>query len=83
MRKFKVKHKDKEREVLIVGTEEEMKDEGHMDYLEEAYKEKTENQLKNEPDKPKSRFSKKEIGQALKERLEFNKRKEDGVKKYY
>jgi len=84
MRRFTVKTEDREREVFIVGTEKEMKDESYMNYLEVAEKEKTLDQLKKIPPRPQPTMSKKEIGKALKERLEFDKRKrEGGIKKYY
>lgn len=84
MRRFKVKEGDKEREVLIVGTPEEMNDKSHMDYLEEAQREKTSDQLKKLPDKPKSKTLKKDVAGILKERIEFRNRKARGeIKKYY
>tara|TARA_R100001530_G_C4187372_1_gene121184 strand:+ start:183 stop:437 length:255 start_codon:yes stop_codon:yes gene_type:complete len=84
MKRFTVKEGDREQEVLIVGTEEEMKDKSQMDYLEKAYKEKTAEQLRNMPSKPKSSKSKKEISGALKEYYEYKKRKQSGdIRKYY
>ena len=84
MRRFTVKESDREREVLIVGTEKEMQDKSHMDYLEEAQREKTAKQLKKLPPKPKSTRSKKDISGALKELLDFRERKGRGeIKKYY
>ena len=83
MRQFTVKESDREREVLIVGTEKEMKDKSYMDYLESAEREKTSDQLKKLPERPKSKKSKKEISGALKELSEFRRRKREGTKKYY
>jgi len=84
MRRFTVKEGNKEREVLIVGTEKEMRDKSHMDYLEEAEREKTSAQLKKLPDKPRSDKSKEDIAGALKELADFRRRRREGdIKKYY
>lgn len=84
MRQFTVREGDKERTVVIAGTPKEMNDKSHMDYLEQAEREKTSNQLKKLPDKPKSNKSKEDISGALKELSEFRRRKREGaIKKYY
>ena len=84
MRRFTVKEGDREREVIIAGTPEEMKDQSHMDYLEQAEREKTSDQLKKLPDKPKSDKSKEDISGALKELSDFRRRKQEGaIRKYY
>lgn len=83
MRKFTVKEGDREREVLIVGTPEEMKDKSYMNHLTEAYKEKTSDQLKKLKPKEKSTKSKSDISGALKELSEFRQRKQDNVNKRY
>ena len=60
-----------------------MEDKSYMDYLEEAGREKTLDQLKKLPPRPKPAMSKKEIGKSLKEFIEFAKRKKSGERKKY
>ena len=78
MRRFTVKENGREKEVIIAGTPEEMKDKSQMDYLEQAGREKAREELRNEPERPKSTVSKKDIAGALKERIEFRDRAKHG-----
>lgn len=80
IRKIKVEVGDKSMEVLIP----ESGDKSYDDYLEEAEREKTAEQLRKQPPKPKSKVSKEDIASAIKERMEFDKRKRRGdIRKYY
>ena len=84
MRHFIVKDGDKEKEVIIAGTPEEMKDQSHMDYLEAAGREKALDELRKMPDKPKPTASKRDIAEALKERIEFRDRaRRGGIQRKY
>ena len=61
--RFKVKEGDKEMEVLIPDTG----DRQYNEYLEEAQREITANQLRKKQDKPKPTASKSDVAEALKE----------------
>ena len=74
-----VKHKGKEKKVLIP----DMGDKAETEYLIEAEQEKTIKQIDNEPERPAPRFSKEDIGGALKEYNEYRKRKREDVNKKY
>lgn len=52
-------------------------------YLEEAEREKTLDQLKKSPPRAPSKASKKDIGEALKEIKEFQRRKKENRKRFY
>lgn len=77
---FTVKEGDREMRVIIPGTGDKSYDE----YLEQAEREKTRDQLQKLPPKPVRKTSKKEVGEALKEYREFlRRRREDVNPKYF
>ena len=80
MKTITVKEEGRERIIFIPDTG----DEGYNKDLEQMAEEKTRAELKAMPPRKKPTASKKDVAEALKERLDFNKRKrEDGIKKYY
>ncbi len=77
---FKVRQGDREMTIIIPRTGDKSYDE----YLEEAEREKTEDQLKKKPPKPKSTIPRDQIAGSLREFREFLERKRKGdIKKYY
>jgi len=80
MKSFTVKHENKEMQVIIPSTG----DTSYDNYLEEAEREKTLDQLKKSPGKSTSKVSKEDKAGALKEYIEFKNRKRRGdIRKYY
>jgi hypothetical protein len=80
IRRFTVKENNQEQTVVIPETG----DKSYDDYLEEAEREKTSNELKKKPPRPEPTLSKKDIAGMLKEHREFRERKKRGdIKKYY
>lgn len=79
-KQFTVKHEDKEMQVIIPDTG----DRQEMDYLEEAEREKTLDQLKKKPSKQKSRLSKEEQADAIKDwRKYLDQKKTRTVGRYF
>ncbi len=77
---FKVRHGDKEMTVIIPRTGDKSYDE----YIEEAEREKTADQLKKAPPKPKSTIPREQVAGALREFREYLERKRKGdIKRYY
>lgn len=80
-KKIEIKEGDKEMDVFIP---QDPKDKSYNEYLEQAEVEKTKDQLRKRPPKPKSKVSKEEVSGELKERAEFDRRrKSDHPRKYY
>jgi len=78
-KQFKVKHENKEMEVIIPDTG----DAGEMAYLEEAEREKTLTDLKKKPPREESKLSKGDRAEAIKEWRDHVARKKAGTKKYF
>ena len=77
---FKVKHKDREMEVIIPDTG----DTAENAYLEEVEREKTLDQLKKSPPKEKSKLSKEEKKLAIKEIKRYqDRRKQNAIPRYF
>lgn len=74
-----VGYKNKKKIVFIPDTG----DKAETEYLIEAEREKTLNELKKAPDKPKPKYSNKEIGAMLNEYNQFLKRKRESPHKKY
>ncbi len=68
---FTVEHEDREMKVIIPDTG----DESENQYLEEAEREKTLDQLKKKPTKEQSKLSKEDKVIAIKEVVDYKKRK--------
>lgn len=71
-KQFTVKHEDKEMQVIIPETG----DKSYDDYLEEAEREKTLDQLKKKPPREKSKLSKEEQAVAIKDWRKYLDQKE-------
>ena len=81
IRRFTVRENNREQQVIIPETG----DKSYDDYLEQAEREKTTEQLRKAPPRPELTPSqKRDIGGAIKEFNEFKKRKERGeTPKYF
>ena len=80
IRQFTIKEGDHEMDVVIP----ESGDKAYDDYLEQAEREKTSEQLKKKPPKPPSKVSKEDLAGIAMEKLEFKGRKRRGnIRKYY
>jgi hypothetical protein len=80
LNRFTVKSGDREMQVIIPRTGDASYDE----YLEQAEREKTAEQLRKSPPKPQSTLSRKQIGEALNEFNQFLLRKKRGdIRRYY
>jgi len=77
--RFKVKVGDRERTILIPGAAD--MDRNQYREIVEWQTEKTKKELSQPV--PQRKYSKKEVGQALKEYNEFRKRKAAGTKRYF
>ncbi len=80
IKKVTVEESGKKVDILIP---QDPDDHSYNEYLEEAEIEKTKDQLKKRPDKPKSKHSKEDITGALKEYQEFVKRQRGEHSKRY
>lgn len=77
---LRVGYKNRKKLVFIPNTG----DKAEVEYLIEAYTEKTLNELKKASPKPKSKLSKEEVGAMLNEYNKFLKRKRESLnRKYY
>lgn len=80
LRQFKVKHEDREMQVIIPDTG----DKAEMEYLEQAEREKTLAQLKNKPPREKSKPSKEDKAEAIKDwRKYLDRKKNRTVGRYF
>jgi len=77
--RFKVKVGDRERTIFIPDAE--TMDINQYREIREWQEEKTKRELSQPV--PQRKYSKKEVGQALKEYNEFRKRKVEGTKRYF
>jgi len=77
---FVIKENGFERTIIIPQSD----DRSYNDYLEEAYDEKTRDELRKKQPKPVARISREDIAGALKEyKASFDRRKQTGNPKYY
>jgi hypothetical protein len=84
VKKFTVEENGKKVDVVIGMTEEEAKDKSYVDYLESGYTEKTKEQIRKQPPKPAPKASNEDIRGALREAIEYKRRRQmGGGKKYF
>jgi len=76
---FTVKHEDRETIVIIPDTG----DAQEMQYLEEAEREKTLNQLKRKAPREKSNISHEDRAEAIKEWRDHLERKKKGTRRFF
>ncbi|MCW4051509.1 MAG: hypothetical protein NWE89_17445 [Candidatus Bathyarchaeota archaeon] len=80
IKQFRVKEGEHEMDVFIPQSG----DKSYDDYLEEAEREKTSDELRKKTPKPPQKISDKDMGAQLREYQEFKERKERGeIKRYY
>ena len=76
---LKIKEGDRERTILIPGAEDMPKQQ--LEDIVEWQTTKTREELRQP--RPERKYSKKEVGQALKDYNEFRKRRAEGTRKYF
>lgn len=76
---YEVNVGDKKQTLIIPKTG----DKSYDDYLVESEIEKTVKQLEKKPTKEKSKLSRSEISERLREYKDYNQRKKEGKRKYY